>query len=287
MRKGQVLFTYLHLAASRQCTDALLGSGITSIAYETVQASDGSLPLLAPMSEVAGRMAPQVGAHHLQRDGGGRGVLMGGVSGVYAAKVVVLGAGVSGMNAAAIALGMQAEVLLVDKNIARLRSADAIYQGHLQTVASNTYEIERAAIDADLVIGAVLVPGAKAPMLISNALVAKMKPGSVLVDISIDQGGCFEDSHPTTHAEPTYRVHNSVFYCVANMPGAVPHTSTYALTNVTLPFALELANLGWREALRSDAALLPGLHTHEGALTIEPVADAHGLPWTSPEQVLR
>ena len=287
MRKGQVLFTYLHLAASRQCTDALLGSGITSIAYETVQAPDGSLPLLAPMSEVAGRMAPQVGAHHLQRDGGGRGVLMGGVSGVYAAKVVVLGAGVSGMNAAAIALGMQAEVLLVDKNIARLRSADAIYQGHLQTVASNTYEIERAVIDADLVIGAVLVPGAKAPTLITNELVARMKPGSVLVDISIDQGGCFEDSHPTTHAEPTYRVHDAVFYCVANMPGAVPHTSTYALTNVTLPFALELANLGWREALRSDAALLPGLHTHEGALTMEPVADAHGLPSTAPEQVLR
>ncbi len=182
MRKGQVLFTYLHLAASRQCTDALLGSGITSIAYETVRAPDGSLPLLAPMSEVAGRMAPQVGAHHLQRDGGGRGVLMGGVSGVYAAKVVVLGAGVSGMNAAAIALGMQAEVLLVDRNIARLRQADAIYQGHLQTVASNTYEIERAAIDADLVIGAVLVPGAKAPMLISNDMVRRMKPGSVLVD---------------------------------------------------------------------------------------------------------
>jgi alanine dehydrogenase len=287
MRKGQVLFTYLHLAASRQCTDALLGCGITSIAYETVQAPDGSLPLLAPMSEVAGRMAPQVGAHHLQRDGGGRGVLMGGVSGVYAAKVVVLGAGVSGMNAAAIALGMQAEVLLVDKNVARLRQADAIYQGHLQTVASNIYEIERAAIDADLVIGAVLVPGAKAPMLISNDLVAQMKPGSVLVDISIDQGGCFEDSRPTTHAEPTYKVHGSVFYCVANMPGAVPHTSTYALTNVTLPYVLELANLGWREALRSDAALRPGLHTHEGALTIEPVADAHGLPSTSPEQVLR
>jgi alanine dehydrogenase len=286
MRKGQVLFTYLHLAASRQCTDALLGSGITSIAYETVQASDGSLPLLAPMSEVAGRMAPQVGAHHLQRDGGGRGVLMGGVSGVYAAKVVVLGAGVSGMNAAAIALGMQAEVLLVDKNISRLRQADAIYQGHLQTVASNAYEIERAVLDADLVIGAVLVPGAKAPMLISNDLVSRMLPGSVLVDISIDQGGCFEDSHPTTHADPTYKVHNSVFYCVANMPGAVPHTSTYALTNVTLPYALELANLGWREALRSDAALLPGLHTHEGALTIKPVADAHGLPWIPPEQVL-
>ncbi len=286
MRKDQVLFTYLHLAASRQCTDALLGSGITSIAYETVQAGDGSLPLLAPMSEVAGRMAPQVGAHHLQRDGGGRGVLMGGVSGVYAAKVVVLGAGVSGMNAAAIALGMQAEVLLVDKNVVRLRQADAIYQGHLQTVASNTYEIERAVLDADLVIGAVLVPGAKAPMLISNDLVSRMLPGSVLVDISIDQGGCFEDSHPTTHAEPTYKVHDSVFYCVANMPGAVPHTSTYALTNVTLPYALELANLGWREALRTDAALLPGLHTHEGALTIQPVADAHGLPCTSPEQEL-
>jgi alanine dehydrogenase len=286
MRKGQVLFTYLHLAASREATDALLASGITSIAYETVQAPDGSLPLLAPMSEVAGRMAPQVGAHHLQRDGGGRGVLMGGVSGVYAAKVVVLGAGVSGMNAAAIALGMQAEVLLVDKNVARLRSADAIYQGHLQTVASNAYEIERAVIDADLVIGAVLVPGAKAPTLVSNDLVRQMKAGSVLVDISIDQGGCFEDSRPTTHADPTYPVHDSVFYCVANMPGAVPHTSTYALTNVTLPYVLELANLGWRDALRSDAALRPGLHTHEGALTIQPVAEAHGLGWTPPEQVL-
>ncbi len=287
LRKGQVLFTYLHLAASRACTDALLGSGITAIAYETVQAADGSLPLLAPMSEVAGRMAPQVGAHHLQRDGGGRGVLMGGVSGVYAAKVVVLGAGVSGMNAAAIALGMQAEVLLVDKNIARLRAADAIYQGHCQTVASNTYEIERAVIDADLVIGAVLVPGAKAPTLIPNDLVARMKPGSVLVDISIDQGGCFEDSRPTTHADPTYQVHDSVFYCVANMPGAVPHTSTYALTNVTLPYVLEFANHGWRGAMQADPALLPGLHTHEGVLTCGPVAEAHQLPWTTPEQVIR
>jgi alanine dehydrogenase len=286
MRKGQVLFTYLHLAASRPCTDALLGSGVTAIAYETVQLPDGSLPLLAPMSEVAGRMAPQVGAHHLQRDGGGRGVLMGGVSGVYAAKVVVLGAGVSGMNAAAIALGMQAEVLLVDKNVARLRSADAIYQGHLQTVASNTYEVERAVIDADLVIGAVLVPGAKAPTLVSNDLVSRMKPGSVLVDISIDQGGCFEDSHATTHAEPTYRVHSSVFYCVANMPGAVPHTSTYALTNVTLPYVLELANQGWRAALRADPALAAGLHTHEGTLTCEPVADAHQLPATPVSEVL-
>jgi alanine dehydrogenase len=286
MRKDQVLFTYLHLAASRPCTDALLESGITAIAYETVQLPDGSLPLLAPMSEVAGRMAPQVGAHHLQRDGGGRGVLMGGVSGVYAAKCVVLGAGVSGMSAAAIALGMQAEVLLVDKNIARLRQADAIYQGHCQTVASNLYEIERAVVDADLVIGAVLVPGAKAPKLVSNDLVSRMKPGAVLVDISIDQGGCFEDSHPTTHAEPTYKVHDTIFYCVANMPGAVPHTSTYALTNVTLPYATEIANRGWREALRRDASFALGLNTHEGQVTCGPVAEAHGLPLATLAEVL-
>jgi alanine dehydrogenase len=211
---------------------------------------------------------------------------MGGVSGVYAAKVVVLGAGVSGMNAAAIALGMQAEVLLVDKNVARLRSADAIYQGHCQTVASNAYEIERAIIDADLVIGAVLVPGAKAPMLVSNEQVSRMKPGSVLVDISIDQGGCFEDSRPTTHDDPTYRVHQSVFYCVANMPGAVPHTSTYALTNVTLPYILEIANRGWRAALLADPSLAGGLNTHDGAVTCQPVGEAHNLPSTPAAEVL-
>ncbi len=222
MREGQTLFTYLHLAADRPLTEELVKRKVTGIAYETVELPDRSLPLLAPMSEVAGRLAPQVGAHTLMRAQGGRGVLMGGVSGVYAAKVVVIGAGVSGMNAAAIALGMQAEVLLLDRDITKLRHADAIYQGHCQTVASNAYEVERAISDADLVIGAVLVAGAKAPKLVTNEQVSRMKPGSVLVDISIDQGGCFEDSRPTTHADPTYEVHNSVFYCVANMPGA-PH----------------------------------------------------------------
>lgn len=277
MQPGQVLFTYLHLAASRDCTRALLERKVTGIAYETVQLSNGALPLLAPMSEVAGRLAPQVGAYHLMRQGGGRGTLMGGVSGVYAAKVVVIGAGVSGMNAAAIALGMQAEVLLLDRNIDKLREADRIYQGHLQTVASNAYEVERAVLDADLVIGAVLVPGAKAPTLISNELVSRMRVGSVLVDIAIDQGGCFEDSRPTTHAEPTFRVHDSVFYCVANMPGAVPNTSTYALTNVTLPYALSLADHGWRAALTADPALALGLNTYDGMITNSPVAQAHGL----------
>ncbi len=277
MQPGQILFTYLHLAASPECTQALLDRKVTAIAYETVQLPGGALPLLAPMSEVAGRLAPQVGAYHLMAQGGGRGTLMGGVSGVYAAKVVVIGAGVSGMNAAAIALGMQAEVLLLDRNIDKLREADRIYQGHLQTIASNAFEVERAVLDADLVIGAVLVPGAKAPTVVSNELVSRMRPGSVLVDIAIDQGGCFEDSRPTTHAEPTFRVHDSVFYCVANMPGAVPNTSTYALTNVTLPYAVSLADQGWQEALRSDPALALGLNTHDGVVTSEPVAQAHGL----------
>jgi alanine dehydrogenase len=278
MHEGQTLFTYLHLAANKDCTRALLNAHVTGIAYETVQLPNGSLPLLAPMSEVAGRLAPQVGAYHLMRQGGGRGTLMGGVSGVYAAKVVVIGAGVAGMNAAAIALGMQAEVLLLDNNIDKLREADRIYQGHLQTVASSAYEIERAVVDADLVIGAVLVPGAKAPTLISNDLVSRMRPGSVLVDIAIDQGGCLEDSRPTTHAEPTFRVHDSVLYCVANMPGAVPNTSTYALTNVTLPYALSLADRGWHDALKADPALALGLNTYDGSVTNAPVAGAHGVP---------
>ncbi|MEZ5116514.1 MAG: alanine dehydrogenase [Candidatus Nanopelagicales bacterium] len=286
MRRDQVLFTYLHLAASRECTDALMAAGTTAIAYETVELPDRSLPLLAPMSEVAGRLAPQVGAQALMRANGGRGVLMGGVSGVYAAKVVVLGAGVSGQNAAAIALGMQAEVLLMDINVARLRQMDAIYQGHVQTITSNTYEVEKAVLDADMVIGAVLVPGAKAPKLVTNELVSRMKPGSVLVDIAIDQGGCFEDSRPTTHSDPTYRVHNSVMYCVANMPGAVPHTSTYALTNVTLPYAVALANKGWQQALRDDHALALGLNTHDGQITYGAVAEAFGLEHVSLDAVL-
>jgi alanine dehydrogenase len=286
LRPDLVLFTYLHLAASRECTDALLVAGTTGIAYETVQLADASLPLLYPMSEVAGRLAPLAGAYHLMRSGGGRGVLMGGVSGVYAAKVVVIGAGVSGMNAAAIAIGMQAEVLLLDRNIAKLREADRIYQGHAQTVASNAYEIEAAVLDADLVVGAVLVPGAKAPKLVTSELVSRMKPGTVLVDIAIDQGGCFEDSRPTTHADPVFEAHGSLFYCVTNMPGAVPHTSTYALTNVTLPYALAIADRGWRDACRADPALGLGVNTHAGSVVCEPVAAAHGLPFTPLGQVL-
>ena len=274
LRKGQVLFTYLHLAASKECTDALLESGTTAIAYETVTAADGSLPLLAPMSEVAGRLAPQAGAYHLMSSEGGRGVLMGGVPGVRPANVVVIGAGVSGRNATAIAFGMHADVTVLDLDVKALRAIDDQYRGAVKTVVSNAYELEQAVLAADLVIGAVLVPGAKAPKLVSNSLVQRMKPGSVLVDIAIDQGGCFEDSHATTHADPTYKVHESVFYCVANMPGAVPRTSTYALTNATLPYVVALADKGWEAACEADPGLKAGLSTHNGALLSETVAAA-------------
>lgn len=287
MRAGQVLFTFLHLAASRACTDALLDSGITAIAYETVQLPDGSLPLLAPMSEVAGRLATQVGAHSLMRAYGGRGILLGGVPGVHPANVVVIGAGVAGANAAAMASGLQARVQVLDRNVAKLRHLDELYHGRLRTVASNSYEVAKSVLEADLVIGAVLVPGAKAPKLVTNEMVAQMKPGSVLVDIAIDQGGCFEDSRPTTHADPTFEVHESLFYCVTNMPGAVPHTSTWALANVTMPYALELADQGWQQACRNDPALAKGLNTHEGLLTYAAVGEAFDLPVTPLAEVLR
>ena len=286
LRKGQTLFTYLHLAASRECTDALLESGTTAIAYETVEFANRQLPLLAPMSEVAGRLAPQVGAYHLMRSAGGRGVLPGGVPGVAPAKAVVIGGGVSGWNAAQIAVGMGFHVTLLDRDINKLREADKIFGTRVQTIVSNAFELEKAVLDADLVIGAVLIPGAKATKLVTNELVSRMKPGSVLVDIAIDQGGCFEDSRPTTHADPTFAVHDSVFYCVANMPGAVPNTSTYALTNATLPYIVELANRGWREALRRDAALAKGLNVHEGQITYKAVADAFDLEAVSLDSVL-
>ncbi|MHA6794417.1 alanine dehydrogenase [Pseudonocardia bannensis] len=278
LRRDQVLFTYLHLAASRACTEALLAAGTTSIAYETVQLPDGSLPLLAPMSEVAGRLAPQAGAAHLMRAAGGRGVLLGGVPGVKPADVVILGGGVSGQNAAAVAVGMGADVTVLDLSLPKLREVDARFGGRVRTLASSRLAVEQAVTEADLVIGAVLVPGARAPKLVDNDLVAAMRPGSVLVDIAIDQGGCFADSRPTTHADPTYVVHRSVFYCVANMPGAVPHTSTYALTNATLPYVTRLADGGWQQALAADPALARGLSTHDGELVSHEVAEAHGLP---------
>ena len=271
LRKGQILFTYLHLAASKLCTDALIASGTTAFAYETVEV-DGQLPLLTPMSEVAGRLATQVGATALQKPHGGRGVLLGGVPG----KVVVIGGGVAGLNAAVIAIGMGADVTILDRSINRLQYIDTTYGGRIKTLMSSKHAIEREVRAADLVIGAVLVHGAKAPKLVSNALVKQMKLGSVLVDIAIDQGGCFEDSKPTTHAEPTYQVHNSVFYCVANMPGAVPVASTYALTNATLPYALSLAKLGWRDACKADPDLSKGLNVHEGGIYYAAVAKAHG-----------
>jgi alanine dehydrogenase len=287
LRSDLTLFTYLHLAASRPCTDALLAAGTTAIAYETVRTADGRLPLLAPMSEVAGRLAPQVGAYHLLSAAGGRGVLMGGVPGAPRAHVVVLGAGVSGSHATQIAVGMGARVTVLDLDVDKLRALDARYGGRVETVHSTAYAVEHAVLDADLVIGAVLVPGAKAPTLVSDDLVARMKPGAVLVDIAVDQGGCFENTRPTTHADPTFRVHDTVFYCVANMPGAVPHTSTHALTSVTLPYVTRLADQGWREALRGDAALAQGLSTHAGELTNAEVARAHDLAFRPVDEILR
>jgi alanine dehydrogenase len=285
LRRDQVLFTYLHLAASRACTDALLGSGTTSIAYETVQLADRSLPLLSPMSEVAGRLSAYVGAHQLMSPYGGGGVLMGGVAGTAKAKVVVIGGGVAGEHAAANALGMGARVTVVDISIPRLRQLETLYPG-LNTAVSTSYAIAELMKDADLVIGSVLIPGAAAPKLVTDAMVAAMKPGSVLVDIAIDQGGCFEHSRPTTHDEPTFRVHNSTYYCVANMPGAVAQTSTQALTNATLPYVLRIADAGWRDALRGDAALAKGLSTHDGMLYNGEVGAALGYEASTLEALL-
>src|SRR5271165_2489042 len=278
-RSDQILFTYLHLAASRACTDALVAAGNVAIAYETVQLHDGSLPLLAPMSEVAGRMSPLVGSHHLMRPGGGRGVLVSGVPGVLSAKVVVLGAGVAGMAAAQLAVGMHADVHILDRNLERLRQVDHHFRGALETVASSAHAVEEHALDADIVIGAVLVVGARAPKLVTDDMVARMRPGSVLVDISVDQGGCFESSRPTTHSDPVFGVHDSIFYCVANMPGAVPHTSTLALDNATLPYVLEIANRGWADAVTQDPALALGVNVVAGSITCQPVAEAHGFAY--------
>src|SRR3984957_10784262 len=279
-RKDQVLFTYLHLAASRACTDALIAGGNVAIAYETVRQSDNSLPLLAPMSEVAGRMAPLMGTHHLMRPGGGRGVLVCGVPGVRCAKVVILGAGVSGMAAATMAVGMHSDVYVLDRNLEKLRQVDHHFRGALETLASSQHAIEEVCLDADIVIGAVLVVGARAPCLVSDALVAQMRRGSVLVDISVDQGGCFESTRPTTHSNPTFEVEGSIFYCVANMPGAVPHTSTHALANATLPYTLSIAANGWKAAARADHALAEGVNVVAGNVVYAPVAEAHGLAFT-------
>jgi alanine dehydrogenase len=278
--KNQVLFTYLHLAASQECTDALVAANNVAIAYETVRLRDNSLPLLTPMSEVAGRMATLMGAHHLMRPGGGHGTLISGVPGVVPANVVVIGAGVSGLAAATMAAGLHANVKVLDRNLERLRQLDIFFDGRVETIASSTLAIEEACLQADIVIGAVLVVGAKAPKLVSNDLVARMREGSVLVDISVDQGGCFEATRPTTHSNPTFKVAGSIFYCVANMPGAVPATSTRALSNATLPYVVELARHDWREAVVADDALAEGVNVVNGKVTYAAVADALAMTYT-------
>ena len=279
LRPGQTLFTYLHLAADRDQAMALLASGATAIAYETVTAPDGSLPLLTPMSEVAGRMSIQVGANCLQKANGGFGVLLGGVPGVAPAKVVVLGGGVSGTHAAEMAVGLRADVTVVDRSVRRLRELSSLFGSQLKTVYSTAHAIEELVRDADLVVGAVLIAGAAAPKLVTRAMVRSMKAGAVLVDIAIDQGGCFETSRPTTHAEPTYVLDGVIHYCVTNMPGAVPRTSTVALTNATLPYVRSLADLGWRNAIGRDPGLAQGLNVHAGQVTHEAVASALGLEY--------
>ncbi|QZY51742.1 alanine dehydrogenase [Leucobacter tenebrionis] len=274
LRKGQVLFTYLHLAAEKALTEAVLESGTTAIAYETVQLPNRGLPLLAPMSEVAGRLSVQVGAYSLMKANGGRGILLGGVTATRRGKVVVIGGGAAGEQAARIAYGMGAEVTVIDIAIPRLKQLEDEFNGRIQTRTSNAHNITEALKEADLVIGSVLIPGEKAPKLVTDEMVAQMKQGSVLVDIAIDQGGCFENSRPTTHDDPTFPVHNSIYYCVANMPGAVPETSTAALTNATLPYVVALADKGWVKALNDDASLAKGLNAHEGVITNHGVAQA-------------
>ena len=286
LREDLLLFTYLHLAADRAGTEALLASGTTAIAYETVQLPSGLLPLLYPMSEVAGCLAPQVGAHAMMKAQGGRGVLMGCVGGVANAKVVVLGGGTAGQNAANVALGMGADVTILDTDLDKLRTTFWRYENRVHGIVSSRLSIREQVLAADLVIGTVLIPGAKAPKLVTNELVSQMKPGSVLVDVAIDQGGCFEDSRPTTHDDPTFVVHDSVFYCVANMPGAVPNTSTWALTNATLAYALQLADKGWRQACRENRPLALGLNTHAGQIVYPAVAEAFGLSHTPLDQLL-
>ncbi|MDJ1157767.1 alanine dehydrogenase [Chelatococcus sp. SYSU_G07232] len=286
LKPGQVLFTYLHLAPDLEQTKDLMASGATCIAYETVTGTNGGLPLLTPMSEVAGRLGPQVGAHCLEKAQGGRGVLIGGVPGVPPAEVVILGGGVSGTHAATIAVGMGANVTVVDRSADVLRRLAAQFGGQVRTIFSTRDAIAQLVRRADLVIGAVLVPGAAAPKLVTREMLKTMKPGAVVVDIAIDQGGCFETSKPTTHSNPTYMVDGIVHYCVANMPGAVARTSTFALNNVTLPFAIALADKGWRQALADDPHLRAGLNVHDGRITCKPVAEAHHLAYTPAEQVL-